>query len=529
MISQLEENCMKSARRRPSGSARRRLAAVAGIIASSLALSSCAFPWTPQSTERDRKTSDPSIAESAPDGLQGYYSQDAGWTSCEKNFECGNVRVPMDYANPGAGDITIAAIRLPSKGKQKGSILINPGGPGASGYDYVKDAGQTNFTEKLRANYDIVGFDPRGVKRSAPVTCLNNEERDASRQKVYRLDTDQGLQAALADNKAIIDKCVANSGPALAHIDTASSAKDMDILRAVLNDSKLNYIGYSYGTSLGSTYASLFPDKVGRMVLDGAMDPSLSNEELTSGQARAFEKAIRSFVSDCLRDSKCPLRGSVDDGVEQVRDLINDVDQNPRRAKDGRLVTGPTFVSGVITPLYNDQNWPVLSQALDLAMQGDVTQMLRIADLASDRELDGSYSGNSSFAFNAINCLDYPMVSDTARMRADAEELKKDSPTFGYFFAYGGINCKDWPYKSVRTPAPVEYDGGEPIVVIGTTGDPATPVEWAGALRKQLGNASLITWHGEGHTAYGRSNHCVSDAVDSYFVDGKQPADNTQC
>jgi pimeloyl-ACP methyl ester carboxylesterase len=498
------------------------------MLASVLMLTSCAFSWPPAATDAPR-AADPSIVEAAPDALKTYYSQELSWTSCETNFQCANVRVPIDYDKPEAGDISIAAIRLRSTGTKKGSLLVNPGGPGGSGYDYVKDAGQTNFTEKLRSSYDIVGFDPRGVKRSAPVTCLSDAERDASRQKVYRLETDQGLQAALADNKAISEKCAANSGPALGHIDTTSSARDMDILRAVLNDSKINYLGYSYGTSLGSTYASLFPDKVGRMVLDGAIDPSLTSEELTSGQAKAFEKALRSYVANCLKEAECPLTGSVDDGVQQVRDLINDVDQNPQRAKDGRLVTGQTFVSGLITPLYNDQNWPVLTQALDLAMKGDVTQMLRIADIAADREQNGKYSGNSSFAFNAINCLDYPTVSDTAAMRADAEGLKKDSPTFGYFFAYGGVNCKDWPYKSVRTPRPIEYSGQEPIVVIGTTGDPATPVEWATALRKQLGNASLVTWKGEGHTAYGRSNGCVSDAVDSYFVDGKQPSDNTQC
>lgn len=520
---------MKSARR-PMGPLRRGLVAVAGALAGALVLSGCSFSWLPQSGGDSSKASaDPSIAASAPEGLEEFYKQQVSWTSCEKNFQCTNVRVPVDYDNPGSGAITIAAIKLPSRGTKKGSLLVNPGGPGASGYDYVKDAAQTNFTAKLRSNYDIVGFDPRGVNRSAPVKCLSDAERDASRQQVYRLETDQGLAAALADNKAIFDKCVANSGPALAHIDTGSAVKDMDILRAVLNDSKLNYLGYSYGTSLGSTYASIFPNNVGRMVLDGAIDPSLSNEELTAGQAVAFEKAIHSYAEDCLQQAECPVSGGPEEAVQQIRDLINDVDQNPRRAKDGRLVTGQTFVSGLITPLYNNENWPVLTQALELAMQGDVTQMLRISDLAADREQDGSYSGNSSFAFSAINCLDFPMVTDTAGMRAEAEELKKLSPTFGYFFGYGGINCKDWPYKSVRTPEPVKYTGESPLVVIGTTGDPATPVQWAGALREQLGNASLVTWKGEGHTAYGRSNSCVSNAVDSYFVDGKLPADKTQC
>lgn len=510
---------------------RRRLSVLATAMATAMVLSGCVFSWSPPGggTLQKNSSADPSVAASAPEGLEEFYSQKVDWTSCEKGFQCANIKVPLDYAKPEAGSIAIAAIRLPSRGTKKGSLLVNPGGPGASGYDFVKDAGQSHFTPKLRSNFDLVGFDPRGVKRSAPVTCLSDSERDATRQQNFRLNTDQGLEAAIAENKAVIAKCQEKTGPVLGHIDTVSAARDLDVLRAVLNDPKLNYLGFSYGTFLGSTYASLFPDNVGRLVLDGAVDPSLSNEELTSGQAKAFEKAVRNYVADCLQDRECPLSGSVEEGVQQIRDLIDSVDQSPRRASDGRLVTGTTFVSGIITPLYNNENWPVLTQALDQAMQGDVTSMLRLADFAADREPNGTYSSNSSFAFNAINCLDYPMVNDTAGMRAEEARLRQDSPTFGYFFAYGGINCKDWPYKPVRTPAPVKYTGESPIVVVGTTGDPATPVDWASALRNQLGNASLITWNGEGHTAYGRSNTCVSGAVDGYFVDGKVPSDKTTC
>ncbi|MET1064646.1 MAG: alpha/beta hydrolase, partial [Arthrobacter sp.] len=377
--------------------------------------------------------------------------------------------------------------------------------------------------------YDLVGFDPRGVKRSSPVTCLTDAERDAARAKVYALDTDAGLAAALADNKAIAANCAEQTGPALGLIDTVSSAKDLDILRAALNDSKLNYMGFSYGTFLGSTYASLFPDNVGRMVLDGAMDPSLSYEELTSGQARAFEKTLRAYVARCLQSSGCPLSGSVDNGMQQIRDLIAAVEANPMKAKDGRTVSASTLVTGIIVPLYNDGNWPVLTQALGAIMKNDATPFLRLADFNADREPDGSYSSNTTFAFPAINCLDHPMVTDTAGMRADEQRLREEAPTLGFYFAYSGTNCKDWPYQSIRTPAPAEYKGSADILVVGTTGDPATPVEWASELRKQLGKASLLTWKGEGHTAYGRANDCIGNAVDGYLVDSKTPADNTVC
>lgn len=501
-----------------------------GAMVLAMVLASCSLlSGGDRSQDAATAKADPSIIASAPEGLEKFYSQEVVWEPCESEFQCAKVTVPVDYDNPDGETIQLAALRASSTGKKTGSLLVNPGGPGASGYDFVKDAAATHFSKAVRDAYDLVGFDPRGVKRSAPVTCMTDAERDAARAKIYDLETDAGLAAALADNKAIAAQCDAQTGPVLGKIDTVSSAKDVDILRAVVNDEKLNYLGYSYGTFLGSTYASLFPDNVGRMVLDGALDPSISNEDLTSGQARAFEKAIRAYVASCQGQDGCPLSGGVDAGVQQVRDLIAAVQQTPRTAKDGRVVNATMFVSGLITPLYNDQSWPALTQALEAAMTGDVSLMLRLADLGADRSANGTYSSNSTFAFNAINCLDYPMVSDTAGMRAEQQRLMQDSPTFGYFFAYGGTNCIDWPYQNVRTPSPVEYEGESPIVVIGTTGDPATPVEWASSLRKQLGNAALLTWEGEGHTAYGRSNSCIEDAVDGYLVSGEVPADNTVC
>ena len=262
---------------------------------------------------------DPSIVAAAPAELRSYYSQQVDWKPCEGNFQCAKIKVPLDYSKPDGERIELAAIKLATTGDKKGTLMVNPGGPGGSGYDFVRDAANTNISDKVRSAYDIVGFDPRGVKRSAPVTCLTDKERDASRAKTYALDTDAGLDEALADNKAIAAKCVEKTGPVLAHIDTFSAAKDLDILRGVANDSKLNYLGYSYGTLLGSTYASLFPDNVGRLVLDGALDPSLSNEELTRDQAVAFDKALHAYVAKCQQTSGCPLTGSTEEGVQQIQ------------------------------------------------------------------------------------------------------------------------------------------------------------------------------------------------------------------
>ena len=509
----------------PAPLAARARAAVLVLVAAALALTGC----VPLTSGTGQPSTDPAATEGAPAGLDRFYSQSVDWAPCENNFECATVTVPVDYNAPDGDTIELALIRLTGR-RATSSLVVNPGGPGGSGVDMVKDSVQAMFTEDLLDAYSVIGFDPRGVKRSAPVTCLDDAGRDRVRQTSVDPSTDAGLEAAFALQREIIDACTANTGPVLAHTDTESSARDLDIIRAAAaRQSKLNYLGYSYGTFLGSTYAGLFPDRVGRMVLDGAMDPSLDNHAITRGQARAFEAAIRSYVRACLGQNGCPLSGTEDDAVAQIRALLSRVKASPLPTTDGRTVNSIDFVNGFILPLYNDRNWPALNQALTGAFRGDGSGMLRLADLASDRNPNGTYGSNSTNAFMAYNCLDYQVNADPASMRAEAAELMEDSPTLGEFFAYGPVNCRDWPAKSVRTPAAAHYEGESPILIVGTTGDPATPVEWAGALRTELGNAALLTWTGEGHTAYGRGSQCVDDAVDAYLIDGRAPADGARC
>jgi pimeloyl-ACP methyl ester carboxylesterase len=499
---------------------------LAALAAALLVLTGC-VPFGGSATQ---PSSDADATKGAPAGLERFYSQAVPWSSCEGGkFECATVSVPIDYANPSGDTAQLALIRLTGR-KAKGTLLVNPGGPGGSGYDMVKDSAQTMFTGRLLDSYSIIGFDPRGVKRSAPVTCVGPAEQDARRQVSDDYSTPAGLEAAFARQKQLIDACTANSGPILAHTDTVSAAKDMDIIRAAAaRQNQLDYLGYSYGTFLGATYAGLFPDRVGRMVLDGALDPALGSTEITRGQAKAFETAVHTYVRSCLGQSGCPLTGPEDAAVEQIRALISSVAAHPLPTGSGRVVNATDFVNGFILPLYNDSNYPALTAALKGALRGDGNGMLRLADIAADREQDGTYSSNSTFAFMAYNCLDYPVDASTTAMRTEAEQLAQDSPTLGAYFAYGAVNCRDWPYKPVRTPAPAHYTGASPILVVGTTGDPATPVEWAGNLRNELGNAALLTWQGEGHTAYGRGSTCVDNTVDSYLVDKKAPADGARC
>ncbi|NUP75548.1 MAG: alpha/beta fold hydrolase [Sinomonas sp.] len=510
-----------------AGSARLRAAVVAAFAVLALVLVGCT-PFLGPGTGNGASP-DTSATKGAPPELAKFYQQKIQWSACENNLECAEIMVPVDYAKPDGDTIKLVAARL--KGHNaKANLLVNPGGPGASGVDLVRDAGSSMFSDKLRGTYNLIGWDPRGVKRSAPVTCLDAAGQDAVRQLNLDNSTDEGLARSFAEQNKVIDACKAHTGPILAHTDTVSSVRDMDILRAVASaQTKLDYAGFSYGTFLGATYASLFPDRVGKFVLDGAVDPALSSREITLGQAKGFEDALHAYVRSCISKSGCPVSGSEDDAIGQIQALLQSVQEQPMHTNDGRVLPITDFVNGFILPLYNDQSWPVLTQALTKAFKGDGSGMLRLADQAADRDSNGTYTSNGSWAFVAYNCLDYPTVSDTAGMRAEANELAQASPTFGEFFAYGGVNCRDWPYPPVRTPAPVHYTGSSTIMVVGTTGDPATPVQWAGSLRAELGNAALLTWNGQGHTAYGRGSTCVDHAVDGFLTEGKAPQDGARC
>jgi pimeloyl-ACP methyl ester carboxylesterase len=505
--------------------------AAAAAAAGMLLLAGCAA-GSSDNTGSSTTSSDMAGANTVTAGLEKFYTQTVDWSPCETKagpgFECAKILVPMDYERPAAETMSLALLRKQATGEKIGSLLVNPGGPGGSGYDFVRDAAGTTLTS-LNSGYDLIGFDPRGVSRSTPVTCQTAAEQDAARQKQYDTSTDEGLAEVETASRDYAKACAERTGVSLAYVDTVSAARDLDVLRAVSGDEKLNYLGFSYGTKLGATFAGLFPDKVGRMVLDGALDPSLNNEEITLGQAKAFESEIRAYLQSCLASAGCPFTGSVDAATKQLQDLFDSVEKSPMTAADGRLVPITTFVSGFLLPLYDNASWPVLTQALTEAMAGNPTTMLWLADLGAGRQDDGTYDGNSSDAFSSINCLDYPMVTDIEGQRQDAKELEAASPTIGKYLAFGGFTCKDWQYPPTGSPALITAAGAAPIVVIGTTGDPATPYQWSQALAEQLESAVLLTYKGHGHTAYGRAGSCIQDPVDAYLLEGKVPTDGLTC
>jgi pimeloyl-ACP methyl ester carboxylesterase len=512
----------------------RHLRFTAALAAAGLLLGGC---WlsaegvsapSPGSTTTQAPVVDPDVAGA----LLPFYTQTVVWTDCEDGFECATFEVPMDYERPDGETITLAAKRYPAReqGQRLGSLVVNPGGPGGSGISLV-DAVPAYFSADLVAAYDVVGFDPRGVGTSEPaVTCVEPEQLDALRAEVY-LDTPADLARYREDMQDFAAACRQNTGELLAYVDTESAARDMDVLRALLGEADLDYLGYSYGTALGATYAELFPERTGRLVLDGGVDPSLPYADYVAGQAAGFEAALRAYAANCLDSgSACPLSGDVDAAVGQVGRFLELLVGSPLPTGTDRPLTRTLAVSAISYAMYEDSFWPVLTEALTAAMrERDGSMLLFLADLSADREADGTYSSNLSAAFPAVTCLDLPVDASPEAMAAEAGRLAELAPTLGFTFSYGEIACDVWPVAPVGEPAPVSAPGAEPILVVGTTGDPATPYAWSEALAGQLESARLLTYEGLGHTAYGRSNRCVTEAVDDFLLEGTLPAEGTVC
>jgi pimeloyl-ACP methyl ester carboxylesterase len=509
-----------------------RMAVVAAAVAIMLPLSGCVSAFLPKQAP---STSTP-VHEKVSAELTPFYSQVLKWSSCQKGaFQCATATAPLDWKNPADGSIKLALIRKTASGTRLGSLLVNPGGPGASGYSFVADSLVDAVDAKLKASYDIVGFDPRGVNKSSAVKCYQNpKEMDAFLYDITpgTIGSDAWLAAQDASSKKFGEACLKYTGKLLGFIDTVSAARDLDLLRAVLGDTKLNYLGYSYGTLLGSTFAELYPKKTGRMVFDGVVDPATTDFDVTSMQARGFESALKAYLADCLTGTKCPFAGNGTSGVNaataQIRALLASLNASPLRGTDGREVGSATMFNAIILPLYNRSNWSYLSELFADVMNGNAAYALQLADSYNDRKANGTYTDNRTEAFIAINCLDYKTDGSVATLRAEATELAKSAPVFGPQMSYGDT-CSQWPFASTRDRVAIAAKGSAPILVVGTTNDPATPYQWAVNVSKELENGHLVTYKGEGHTAYNKSNACVNDAVDDFLVNGKVPASDPHC
>ena len=503
----------------------RRLAAVAAALVATLALVGCAGPPV-------RTTSTPAPGDVAAD-LEPYYSQTLTWTSCEDEMQCATATAPLDWTDPSRDSIELALVRHPATGGAPlGSVLVNPGGPGGSGYDFIANSVDFAVSPKLIEKFDIVGFDPRGVNRSSAVLCHDDPAQlDAFIYDITPgvVGSDEWIAAAQAANTAYAAQCLVHTGELLGYVDTVSAARDLDLLRAVLGDKKLNYLGFSYGTLLGATFAELYPQNTGRLVLDGALDPTSTSFDVSLTQAEGFESALRAFLADCATVDDCPFDGTADQSMTKIRALLDRLEVSPIRAADGRELGSNSMTSAIVLPLYREDDWPYLRQLFTAVMQGDSTVAFALADSYNGRNADGTYIDNSLEARFAINCLDYASQGDVAVMRAQAQELATLAPVLGKQLSYGDVGCLGWPVKAAAERPVIHAAGSADILVVGTTNDPATPYSWAVALAEQLDNGHLVTYEGEGHTAYNKSNACVDNTIDDYFIDGTVPADDPRC
>ncbi len=504
------------------------VAVLAGLAAASVALSGCLYSLIPDSRPSSTASPAPDTEGVSPE-LLPFYEQTLSWSNCD-SFECTTVSAPLDWTDPGAGEIELSVIRQRAlSGSPIGSLLTNPGGPGASGVALIRDSISFAIGTPLQEQFDVIGFDPRGVGESTAVRCFDAADMDAH---LFDIPADpRGSAGWTAErtqsNQEFSDACEAGSGGILPFVTTENAARDMDVLRAVLGDAELNYLGYSYGTFLGATYAKLYPERVGRLVLDGAVDPSVSMVDVNVTQAIGFESALRAYMSNCLGESDCPFQGSVDEAMADLGTLLAAVDRSPLPAADGRMLGADSLMTGIVAALYAPQSWPYLTIALTDVLQGDPEVAFQLADFYYNRE-NGVYLDNSTEAFRAYNCMDYPAdTTDEAQAAADAL-IAAEAPTVAPYWS-GPDPCETWLHPPTGTRGAITADGAAPIVVVGTTNDPATPYEWSVALADQLSSGVLITRVGEGHTGYNKGNTCVDAAVEAYLLQGTVPQDGLRC
>jgi pimeloyl-ACP methyl ester carboxylesterase len=481
---------------------------------------------------------------SAPE-LSGYYDQQLSWGPCADfatkaddrsaysapNLDCTRLKVPIDYANPGGGDAEIAVLRQKATGDKIGSLLFNPGGPGASGNSLVATLSTQLAKSPLSQRFDLIGFDPRGVGASTPtIDCQNNQEWEQERADLDLDPSPAGVAQTEKENKDYVDRCVQRSDGAtfLANIGTRDVVKDMDILRQALGDQKLTYLGYSNGTRLGTAYAEAFPQNVRALVLDGALDPKETTVDRTVKQNAGFQLAFDAFAKDCAAKPACPLGQDAGQATATFQQLTRPLIQQPVSVQ-GRELSYKDAVTGTLQALYAKELWPALTRALSGLAAGDGRVLLALADFYYGRGQDGSYD-NAQEAFVSIECVDEERITDRAveadlQAKANAAAPFQDPGTG----PVGALDpCSFWPSPPTSQPHVPNAPGLPPTIVVSVTGDPATPYQAGVDLAAALGG-KLISVQGNQHTASLQGNKCIDDVVTDYLVDLKVPAGQTDC
>jgi pimeloyl-ACP methyl ester carboxylesterase len=484
------------------------LVVVAVVIAAALVLGA-APPADARGAETDPQLDDPVLE----------------WSACG-SAECATLAVPLDDTVADSPSIELALLRVPARDPDRriGSLVVNPGGPGAPGRDFAANIAAA-LPEEIQDRFDIVGFDPRGTGRTIPVAC--DDELDPLYATDWAPDTD-GERAALEDaNRAFVESCVRLAGERLGYVSSDRTVRDMDRIRAALGDEQLTYLGFSYGSYLGALYAQEFPGRVRALALDGAVDPALDAAELQVQQADGFERSLELFLADCARTDDCAFAAGKDPGAA-YDDLRAQVDASPIEAAEGRVLNQTLFDIGVTELLYDGAaSWGTLDEALAAAVDGDGRDLVSYADAYTGRDGDGTYD-NLQAAFIAIGCADGPPVGDAAGLRVIEDAAEEAAPRVGASIVNNSMACAFWPIAA-RAPTEVRAPDADPILVLGTRNDPATPVAWARSLADQLESAVLVTVGGARHTAFAAGNACVDRIVVRYLVQGATPRDGRRC
>lgn len=481
-----------------------------------------------------------------PAGLERFYGQTLGWGDCrsmattenrqlleQSGLECARMSAPLDYAEPDGRVISIALLRrvAGAPGRRVGSLVLNPGGPGSSGVTAAAGVAQSQANTELGARFDIVGFDPRGIGSSEPtVQCLTAQERDAD-----RLDNDVDTSAAGVaqteqENKRFAELCAQRTGPeVLANLGTRDVARDLDVLRSVLGEPKLTFLGFSYGTRIGTEYAERFPGNVRAMILDGAVDPSENAVDSSVSQSRGFQEAFTAFSANCVTRRECPLGTDPAEATRRFRELVDPLVATPAPTQRGRRLSYSDAITGVIQALYSEELWGPLTKGLTELAGGRGDLLLALADNYYGRSPDGTYSTITD-AFMAVHCVDDERVRDRAVV-AEADRRARQVAPFiddGRAPTTALDVCNFWPVPPTSTPHEPSVPGLPTVLVISTTGDPATPYEAGVRLAEQL-KARLLTNEGEGHTAFLGEKKCVNDIGLAYLTDLTLPDTNVRC
>jgi pimeloyl-ACP methyl ester carboxylesterase len=539
------------------------LAACSAPVAGSASIGTTAGPARSSTTSSESgtppATSSPAADTPIPAGLEEFYQQQLDWGSCadlvtsddtkfyrSASLQCADLTVPLSYDDPAGPTIQLKVLRKKAtdQANRIGSVIVNPGGPGGSGVDIAGSYAGYGLTGSVNRQFDFVGFDPRGVNASVPeIRCQTDAERDATRATTPRTRTPEEIAAANAQSERFAQGCAALSGASagidgttfLANVGTPNVAKDLDVLRAALGDRQLSFIGWSYGTSIGTSYATQFPRNVRAMILDGAVDPNEDGVALQVGQAEGFQQVFEDFAAWCAAPEQtakqpCPLGADPAAATAAYQALVRPLLDQPLPLADGRVLTFGDATTGTLQALYSESLWPALSDAVTGLVAGDGSGLMGLADVYDGRDASGHYS-NFLDAFTAISCVDGLGAIPDDQLQQAAEKFAAAAPFRDSGDPPAAVKdpCGFWPVPPAPS-APVAGVPGLPqVLVISTTHDPATPYEAGVNLAKAL-DARLLTVDGSSHTAFlGSGNQCVDDIGTQYLVDLTLPADGTTC